>query len=153
MHVLHVTTAVFTILHLLLGSAHGQKTAEAAIPFKENDGCMGKFLPAQLNGQNFYLVPLQQAVECYRNMTIDEQIAFQTVDSYNKLFELAYTFYDIAKDAPDSDPLVNTMNWKIYSGPEEGQVSPCTPNLFLSWLVVICCTGTILSVCCPVFLP
>lgn len=125
--------SVVTVLLLLLGVASAQNATGDGIPYKENNGCMGRYLHAMRYGNTYYLVPLSQAVQCYQNMTIGKDMALQTVNSYDKLFDLAYTFYDIAKDAPDSNPLVNTLNWEICSGSEQGQVRErsglCFPQL------------------------
>eukprot|EP00889_Picochlorum_renovo_P000931 jgi/Picre1/27961/NNA_000922.t1 len=46
----------------------------------------------------------------------------QMLTSINGLFDANYAFYDYARDAPDSSPLNNPLDWAIYNGSSGGQV-------------------------------
>ena len=70
----------------------------------------------------FRIVKLPSATACLEQVTLDTAMTVQMVTSINGLFDANYGFYDYARDAPDSSPLNNPLDWAIYNGSRGGQV-------------------------------
>ncbi|WPT13207.1 hypothetical protein PSENEW3_00001051 [Picochlorum sp. SENEW3] len=70
----------------------------------------------------FRMVKLPSAIACLERVTLDTAMTVQMVTSMKDLFNANYAFYDYARDAPDSSPLNNPLDWAIYNGSSGGQV-------------------------------
>lgn len=81
----------------------------------EEDACFG---PRTASGG----VTLSAAKACYSGISLHTDATIQAIDSLFGLLRGYYTFYDLAKDAPNSQPLRNPLGWAIYNGTSGGQV-------------------------------
>ena len=51
------------------------------------------------------LVPLSAAKKCFQSVALDKENTIQNINAWFGSLNALYTFYNIARDAPDSSPL------------------------------------------------
>ena len=91
--------------------------------------CLGPAAPQGSSG--LVRVPLHQLIRCLEGINIETDYARQTVQNLDKVFEVGYAFYYLARNITDSNYLneygqkvanENPYNWQLYKGETEGRV-------------------------------
>ena len=111
-------------LHAVLLAASASRALAATVEratVPNPDGCWGDGFGFANSSARF--VPLSQAIECMKSMTVSKSTAMQTIKAYEDMFRLSYAFYDVARDPSATLPSTIPTTWTVYGTPNEGKVN------------------------------
>ena len=91
----------FPLFALILLALGRRGTAQAS--------CFGPRIPGTK------VVPLSAAKNCFQSVKLDPDATIQGINSYFGTLKAMYTFYNIARDAPDSSPIGTQVSCVSFS--------------------------------------